>query len=151
MDNQKQIISKFIKGELELITSAFDEYYFIIPEGAIKPVVKDAKTYNVGDTVKLKGDTFSFQENFNIIDLYFKLVAMIREGKFYNLVKITEFEYDSLPAYNMMGFYINLTSNEDYQTFLREFTTFNLTQREKLAAFANKWIDIGRNKKIGYL
>lgn len=147
---KEQVITKFIKGDKEMISACFDEYYFEIREVLIKPDPINAKEFHIGDNVPTKGETYSFPKDFNIIDLHFKLVAKIREGKLYDVIAVEDYEYDNYPALNMMGFSIDLKSKEDFEEFKIHFRTFTLVERDKLAEFANKWFDITSYRKIRY-
>ncbi|KRQ87932.1 hypothetical protein ABG79_00097 [Caloramator mitchellensis] len=150
MSNIEQHITVLKKSDFEMITACFDEYYFIIPEQVIKPDAKNSNIYNIGYELPIKGDTYEFPLDFNIIDLHFKKVAKVREGKLYDLIPVEEYKYDNFPALNMMGFYINLKSLSDYEEYVKDFNSFKITEREKLAAFANKWFDIVKFRKIRY-
>lgn len=99
----------------------------------------------------VKGDTFEFPYGFNIIDLHFNMVANIRAGKLHDIIPIEEYRYDGYPAINMMGFSIKLKSQEDFDEFKTHYKTFKLSERSKLAAFANRWFDISKFRIIRYL
>ena len=146
----KPVVCTFIKGNLKMITACFDEYYFIIPEGAIKPVPENAGVYAVGDELPLKGKTYEFPEDFDIVDMHFRLAARIRASRLYDLVPMAEYTYDNIPAVNMMGFAIKLDSREAFKEFMDDFGRFTLSERDKLAAFANKWFEIGKYRTFGY-
>lgn len=151
MSEKNQVISKLIKGNIEMITACFDEYYFIISESIVKPIPKNAGIFNIGELLPIKGDTYEFPGSFNIIDLHFKLVGKIREGRLCDIVRIDEYEYDETPSVNMMGYGIRLDSAEDFGDFKVHFSSFSLMERDKLAAFANKWFDILKYRSIKYL
>ena len=89
---KQKIISKLVKGNTHMITACFDEYYFIIPEGVIKPNTRNAENYNIGDTLPVKGQTYSFPEDFTIIDLHFMLVAKVRDSKLYDVVSLESYK-----------------------------------------------------------
>jgi hypothetical protein len=152
MENEikKQVVSRFVKENAEMITACFDEYYFIIAEGLIKPVPINAGTYHLGEKVPVKGETYQFPDDFNIIDLHYQMVAKIRDAKFCDLIPLETYEYDNYPALNMMGFAVKLNAGDDFVEFKRHFTTFSLAQRNKLAEFANRWFEITRYRKIKY-
>lgn len=149
LENQ-EIVSKLIKDKVEMITACFDEYYFIIPETVIKPVPKNAGKFVIGDAVPIIGDTYKFPKDFNIIDLHFKLVGMVREGTLHNIEHIDEYFYDGLPAVNMMGYGIRLSKEKDFKDFKEHFNSFSIMDREKLASFANKWFEIFKYRTVKY-
>ena len=150
-ENVKQVVSRLVKGTVEMLTACFDEYYFVIPEGLIRPHPVNARTYNAGENVPVTGDTFEFPDDFNIIDLHFNMVASVRAAKLTDIIPIEKYKYDGYPALNMMGFSIKLTSQEDFDEFRSHYSTFKLSERSKLAAFANRWFEITRFRNIRYL
>lgn len=150
MDNNKHVISKLKKDNIEMITACFDEYYFIIPESVIKPVPKNAGVFEIGQAIPVKGETYQFPLDFNIIDLHFRLVGKIRDGRLFDLEKLNEFIFDGVPAVNMMGFAIKLSSQNDFEEFKKHFASFSLVERERLADFANRWFDIFKYRTVKY-
>ncbi|MFZ5985629.1 MAG: hypothetical protein ACOYWZ_00670 [Bacillota bacterium] len=149
-ENLKQAVSRLVKGNMEMITACFDEYYFVIPEGLIKPHRVNVRIYHIGEYVPVKGDTFQFPADFNIIDLHSNMVANIRTSKLYDIVPIEKYKYDGYPALNLMGFYIKLKSQEDFDEFTAHYNTFKISERSKLAGFANRWFDITKFRNIRY-
>jgi sulfate adenylyltransferase subunit 1 len=145
-----QMIWKLVKDDLEMITACFDDYYFVIPESVIKPFVHAAGTIKTGERVPISGETYHFPESFNIIDLHFKKVAKIREAHLSDVIDVNEYIYDGFPVLNMMGFSIKLSSQEDFDEFKSDFSKFKLIERDKLAAFANKWFEIVKYRTIKY-
>ncbi|MCX7749302.1 MAG: hypothetical protein N2645_20780 [Clostridia bacterium] len=150
-ENAKQVVSKLVKDDLVMITACFDEYYFVIPEGLIKPHPVNAKIYQVGEMVPIKGESYEFPDDFNIIDLHFNMVAYIRDARLNDIITIEKYRYDGCPAVNMMGFAIKLSSQEDFDAFKAHYKTFKLSERSKLAAFANRWFEITEFRNIRYL
>lgn len=150
MAEKGMLVSKLVKDSTEMITACFDEYYFIIPETVIKPVPKNAGRFELGNDVPVSGDTYQFPKDFNIIDLHFKLVGMIREGKLFDVRHIDEYVYDAVPAVNMMGYGIRLNSEQEFDEFKQHFNSFSIMEREKLADFANKWFDIFKYRTVKY-
>lgn len=145
-----ECICKFVKDNVEMIASCFDDYYFIIPEGVIKPIAKINETFKIGDLLPIEGDTYEFPENFNVIDLHFYLVAKVRDGKFSDLIPLEKYEYDNNTAFNIKGFAMKISSKEEFEELKRQQKSFSLSEREKLADFANRWMDIVKYRKIGY-
>ncbi|MGE5583905.1 MAG: hypothetical protein ACM3X9_15415 [Bacillota bacterium] len=144
------MIWRLVKDDQEMITACFDDYYFVIPESVIKPFVHDAKTIKIGERVPISGETYRFPESFNIIDLHFKKVAKIRAAALSDVIAVNDYVYDGFPALNMMGFSIKLSCQEDLDEFKHDFSQFKLVERDKLAAFANKWFEITKYRTIKY-
>jgi bifunctional enzyme CysN/CysC/sulfate adenylyltransferase subunit 1 len=151
MSEKKQVVSRLIKDNMEMMTACFDEYYFIISESIVKPIPENAGTFKIGELLPIRGDTYEFPETFNIIDLHYKMVGKIREGRLYDIERIDEYVYDGISSVNMMGYGIKLNTAKDFDDFKEHFTSFSLMERDKLAVFANKWFDILKYRGIKYL
>ncbi len=151
MDMKKQVESRLIKGDIQMKVVCFNEYYFIIHEGVIKPVHINAKDYFVGGDLPVKGKTYEFPDDFNIIDLHLKLVAKIRKRKLIDIVPENEFKFVGIPSVNIMGSGIRIETFVDYEAFKKHFSTVSPEEREKLAGFANRWLDISGYRNFKYL
>ncbi|HEX9061183.1 MAG TPA: hypothetical protein VF941_13465 [Clostridia bacterium] len=151
MTEKQQVVSILVKDNIEMITACFDEYYFIIPESVIKPIPRNAGRFKTGELLPVKGETYEFPKSFNIIDLHFKLIGKIRDGRLFDIESLNNFKYDEMPSVNMMGYGIKLNGENDFESFKKHFSTFSLMEREKLAAFANKWFNILEYRTIRYM
>lgn len=150
LEKSQKAVSKFVKGDLELPAHCFDEYFFIVTEGIIKGFASNPKVYNPGDAVPVAGETYSYPESFDIIDLHSRLVVKIRESKLNDLIGMEGYQYDRQPLINIKGFSINVGSQKDFEEFINDFEKFSIYDSNKLAAFANKWFDIVKNRNIRY-
>ncbi len=53
-ENVKLGANKLVKDNLEMFTACFDEYYFVIPEGAIKPHPENARIPSMYKLVRMR-------------------------------------------------------------------------------------------------
>lgn len=151
VEKVKQLETRFFKNGRELAVQCFDEYYYLVPDNNIKRIAKTPVTYRVGDEVPVKGKTYEYPVNFNIIDLHNKLVAQIREAKLQDLIEIDSFLYDGSTLINAKGFHININSQVNFDAYSRDFEEFSLFEHERVVAFANEWNEINKYKTIKYI
>lgn len=148
--NLKEEAAKFVKDDNEMVVSCFDEYYYSIPQGIIRKYPKHNRTFKVGDAVPIEGETYSYPESFDIIDLNSKLVAKIRKGRLSDLVNIEQYTYSELPIITADGFYVKVNSIDEFKDFKNELVQLEKKDNFLLTTFANKWYDISKNRSFKF-
>lgn len=149
-NTDKHLAVRFVKNDIEMSTTCFDEYYYIVSDGVIRPESNYDRVYGIGETIPVKGETYSYPENFNVIDLHGRFVAKIRGSRLSDIESVDDFVYDNLPAVNIKGFSIKISSREGFEMFKRDFAKAGINDRDGLADFANRWFDIVKNRNIKY-
>ncbi|HBC93140.1 MAG TPA: sulfate adenylyltransferase [Pelotomaculum sp.] len=139
---------KLVKGEFEIASSAFDEYYFIISEGIVRNIQANTRTYYAGDEVPVAGETYSYSRSFDIIDLKTGAAAIIRDAKLADIISIDSYKYNNLPVVNVKGFAASINTQKDLEDIISEFGKINVDDIKTYAEFSNKWFDFGKNKTI---
>jgi sulfate adenylyltransferase subunit 1 len=145
-----QTSGKFVKDGREISINCFDEYFYVVPEGTIKRVSAHPKAFEVGDAVPVEGETYSYPENFDVIDLHKGLVANIRKSRLSDIIGLAGYNYKDNVLVNTNGFQSRVASEVEFERFIAEFNGLNLKDNSKIAVFANKWYDISTNRKIKF-
>ncbi|WP_271629550.1 sulfate adenylyltransferase subunit 1 [Caldicellulosiruptor sp. DIB 104C] len=148
--NLKEEATKFVKDDKEMIVHCFDEYYYSLSEGLIRKHPKYKRTFKVGDAVPIEGETYSYPESFDVIDINGKLVAKIRKGQLSDLVDIDQYIYSELPIITADGFYLKVNSIDEFKDFKNELVQLQKNDNFHLAMFANKWYDISANRSFKF-
>ncbi|ACM60294.1 sulfate adenylyltransferase subunit 1 [Caldicellulosiruptor bescii] len=148
--NLKEEATKFVKDDKEMIVHCFDEYYYSLSEGLIRKHPKYKRTFKVGDAVPIDGETYSYPESFDVIDINGKLVAKIRKGQLSDLVNIDQYIYSKLPIITADGFYLKVNSIDEFEDFKNELVQLQKNDNFLLAMFANKWYDISANRNFKF-
>ncbi|MCX8129326.1 MAG: GTP-binding protein [Clostridia bacterium] len=143
--------SKFVKDGAEIAISCFDEYYFTVSEGTIKKVSAHPKAFEIGDAVPVEGETYTYPESFDIIDLHSGKIALVRNSRLSDIINLGDYTYNGLTLININGFQSNVDSGERFEAFKAEFKSLDMMKKEKIAAFANKWYDIQKNRRIKFI
>lgn len=146
----KEEVTKLVKEDMEMVVSCFDEYYYLLPEGIIRRYSKHHRTFKVGDAVPIEGETYSYPDSFDIIDLNKKLIAKIRKGCLSDIINLDGYTYSELPIITADGFYVKVNSIEEFCVFKDELTFLNINEIILLTQFANKWYDIIVNKNFKF-
>ncbi|MEG6565387.1 GTP-binding protein [Thermoanaerobacterium saccharolyticum] len=140
------VANKFVKGNVELPITCFDEYYYLIPYNEIKKVAAERKSYKIGDDLPINGDTYCYPNDFDVVDLNNELSALIRNGKLIDLINLNEYKYEGYPVYSSDGFLAKVKNQDDFINFKNDFKE----SKFDLVDFANKWYDPLANKRIVY-
>lgn len=148
--NLKEDATKFVKDDKEMIVHCFDEYYYSMSEGLIRKHPKYKRTFKVGDAVPIEGETYSYPESFDVIDINSKLVAKIRKGQLNDLVDIDQYIYSELLIITADGFYLKVSSIDEFKDFKNELVQLQKNDNLLLAMFANKWYDISANRSFKF-
>lgn len=151
VEKVKQVKTRFFKNGKEMAVECFDEYYFLVPDSEIKRISRSQVTFKIGDIVPVKGETYNYPENFDIIDLHNKLVVEIRESRFSNLLEIDGYKYLNFQKINTKGFFVKIDSEETMKKYISDFEEFSNFEYDKIADFANKWHDIVKSRTIKYI
>jgi sulfate adenylyltransferase subunit 1 len=150
LDQVRQAAGLFKKGDLELVNKCFDEYCFMIPEGEVRVAVHHDGVYSLGDEVPVSSESYAYPGSFNVVDLHTRLVARIRESKLEDVVRLENHLYDSLPTLNTLGAAVNIASQQELESFKKDFSRLKLSDNTILAAFANKWFEVFKYRRIKY-
>ena len=113
--------STVFKGDgLKARLSLFEEYCYNEKSAGVDNVTIEPKTYSVGDTIPLNGESFDYPENFDIILVKARVVASIREGVIESLSKLSDYKFSGLPLVNGKGFSIAVGSSGEFAEFLSD-------------------------------
>ena len=96
----------FFKDTDSLRTHIFDEFVFDTNVNTVDTIEAELGKLSVGDEIRLKGKSFNYPEDFNILNG--KTVVKIRKGRFAGMSDLSDFNPDGVPTVNNFGFKINL-------------------------------------------
>lgn len=146
-----QISSKFVNAEGELAINCFANYYYVLAEGGLQKLSGRPVKFEVGDVVPVTGETYSYPEDFDVLDLEFHKVASIRKCRLESIVELNQYTYTpSVPIIDTTGAYLKLDSAESFAQFRTELVTNKNKDDLKWASFANKWLDFMRFRQVKY-
>jgi len=148
---ERQLVSKFLKGDHEIVVSAFDEYYYLFSERGIKKIGAIAHSFAIGDVVPSIGITYAYPEDYNVLDFKNNVVAKIRKSKLQDIVTLHDYQYDALPFIDSEGSYLQIDSVEDFQKFSAELEKLQQSAFNTVSTFANQWFDFMKFRQIRYV
>jgi sulfate adenylyltransferase subunit 1 len=121
--NSKNIIFKH--ENLEIEGDLFDEFYYNMENFSLQNYREERIVYKVGDEIPVEGKTYSYPNDFDIIVFRNKAVVEVRGKKIKNIIELSDYSYNNLPVVNGRGFALNISSKEQFETFINEFHSEN--------------------------
>lgn len=124
----KEEVIKFVKEDMEMVVSCFDEYYYLLFEGIIRRYFKYYRIFKVGDVVFIEGEIYFYFDSFDIIDLNRKFVVKIRKGCLSDLINLDGYIYSELLIIIVDGFYVKVNLIEEFCVFKDELIFLNINE-----------------------
>lgn len=126
----------FVNGSIRADGYIFEELYFNLEHAFLSKSKSEEKTYQVGDAIPVKGDSFSYPDYFDIIDVEHSAAVLIRNASIKDIISLNAYEYSGLPLLDERGFALEVKSKTDLDRFLKE---CNHLDKDNRGAFVNKW------------
>lgn len=135
----------FEKDELHTGGYIFEEFYFNLQNAFLSKVNTEGKTYHVGDSVPVEGDSFKYPDCFDIIAIDDNVVILIRDQKVQDIIPLSAYQYTGLPVLDERGFALRIKETADLDNFLFEYRNLD---KEKRLEFHNKWSHFETYRRI---
>ncbi len=120
----------FISGNgITAKTLLFDEFFYNEKSLRIDNYTGAPKSYAIGDTIGLKGESYDYPAYFDILAIDSAAAVSIRDGVVENVLPLGDYRYTGLPVVDEKGFAINIPSREDLSRFLGD---LKHSQKQKL-------------------
>lgn len=145
IDESKDLRCAFAYGNLKAKGDIFEEYYYNMESMNISKVKPSGKTYTVGDTIPVSGESFQYPEYFDILVLRDKVAVKVRNAKITEIIPFEDYTYTGVPVINGRGFAIHIHNEEETKNFFEELAK---QQDELSTEFFQKWITFETYRKI---
>ncbi|WP_167957438.1 sulfate adenylyltransferase subunit 1 [Anaerosporobacter faecicola] len=132
----KELVT-FYKGALKARGDVFEEFYYNVEQFTVDKTEVSSNTYTVGDAIPIKGESYKYPKDFDILALRDQVAIQVRDGKINDMIPIQKYQYEGRPLINGRGFAIKVSSKEELKHFLKEYQS--LDERREVA-FLNKWM-----------
>lgn len=123
----------------------FEEFYFNLENAFLSKINTDGKTYHVGDSVPVEGDSFKYPDYFDIIAVDDGAAILIRDRKVSEIIKLEDYQYMGLPVLDERGFALRIKCTADLDNFLYEYKNI---KKESRLEFHNKWSKFETYRRI---
>lgn len=136
----------FEKENLQADGHIFDELYYDLERGAFS-WREGSSTYGEGDAVLMKGESFAYPENFDILSLHGKTAVIVRDGNVNSIISLEDYSPNGFPILDENGFSLITWDVEQVKTFLQEALEKEQT-KEQLASLYSKWFQLGTYRSV---
>jgi len=135
----------FEYNELKARGDIFEEFYYDTETLSIFKYKSEEQTYTVGDKLPIKGDSYEYPEDFDLLVLRDWVAIEVRDKEIINIKSIDDYKYQVVPIINGRGFEVKVNSDEEVIKFLNEYKEINEKSQGDLL---NKWVRFETYRKV---
>ncbi|MGN0434398.1 MAG: sulfate adenylyltransferase subunit 1 [Bilifractor sp.] len=129
-------------GDITARVNVFDEFFFNEKHDAIENMGVEEKEYEVGDSFPVKGESYEYPNYFDILTVDSGAYVQIRDDRVAEVGAIENYRYTGLPAVNANGFAVGISSQKDFENFLKD--RMSMDRQE----FNAKWLTFETYRRI---
>ena len=129
-------------GDITARVNVFDEFFFNEKHDAIENMGVEEKEYEVGDSFPVKGESYEYPNYFDILAVDSGAYVQIRDDRVAEVGAIENYRYTGLPAVNANGFAVGITSQKDFENFLKDRKSMDRQE------FNAKWLTFETYRRI---
>ena len=129
-------------GDITARVNVFDEFFFNEKHDAIENVGVEEKEYEVGDSFPVKGESYEYPNYFDILAVDSGAYVQIRDDRVAEVGLIENYRYTGLPAVNANGFAVGISSQKDFENFLKDRKSMDRQE------FNAKWLTFETYRRI---
>lgn len=144
-ENNKNIDFTFQFNGLKARGDVFQEFYYNTESLSLSKYKSVEHTYTAGDEIPIKGDSYKYPENMDILVLRDWVAIKVRDSRINDIQSIDEYKYTGVPIVNGRGFAVKVNSNEEFLNFLNEYREM---REDGEAEFLNKWVSLETYRRI---
>ena len=138
-------IYAFVSGKLKARGDIFEEFYYNMESLSIDKHKIIKNTYTIGDTIPVKGKSYNYPNDFDILILRDKVAVQIRNQKITAILPLSDYKYSNYPLINGRGFEIKAHDEESYKNFYKDYLEIDKIPN---AIFFEKWISFETYREI---
>lgn len=132
-------------GDITARVNVFDEFFFNEKHDAIENMGVEEKEYEVGDSFPVKGESYEYPNYFDILAVDSGAYVQIRDDRVAEVGAIENYRYTGLPAVNANGFAVGISSQKDFENFLKDRKSMDRQE------FNAKWLTFETYRRIIFI
>lgn len=146
-------VPAFADGAIKVRGEIFDEFYYDVETyGIIKRPAVIEKSYGIGDVIPVKGLSYCYPDDFDLLVLRDQAAVEIRGRKITAIRSLSDYAYTDKPLINGRGFGIRVSSEAALRELLaayRELVSSHTEPKAK-AAFSNQYFFLNQYRKLEF-
>ena len=131
--------------DLEGRGDIFEEFYYNTESPSVYKYKSISKVYTIGEEIPVKGESYEYPDNFDILILRDWIAVSVRNKKIAEIKSIDDYEYSEYPVINGRGFAIKASSKEEVTDMLND--RKKITE-ENEGDFLDKWVEFDTYRKV---
>lgn len=135
----------FYYQEFKARGDIFEEYYYNTETLSFAKFKASTVSYTVGDEIPLKGESYDYPENLDVLVLRDWTFIKIRDKKITEINSIDTYQYSGTQIANGRGFRVNVHSAEELEAFFEEYRKIG---DEQEAEFMNRWVTFEAFRRV---
>ncbi|EHI97183.1 sulfate adenylyltransferase, large subunit [Clostridium sp. DL-VIII] len=141
----KNVKFSFEYKDLKARGDVFEEFYYDTETLSIFKYKREEQTYTIGDELPVKGESYEYPEDFDLLVLRDWVAIEVRGKIITNIKSIDDYDYRGVPIINGRGFEVKINSNEETINFLNEYKEIDAKSE---GDFLNKWVKFETYRKV---
>lgn len=138
----------FIHNGINARNDIFEEYYYESKDFSLIKEIINNSVYTIGDEVPLRGDSYDYPKDLDIIIFRDDVYVSIRDGKVSGIDELDTYKYDNVPLVNGRGFGIKAETKEEVDKLLKGYEEIHDKNKEYVNEYLNEWLDIEKYRKL---
>ncbi|MFV0528276.1 MAG: sulfate adenylyltransferase subunit 1 [Lachnospiraceae bacterium] len=123
----------------------FEEFYYNLENTGVSKFKKSGRRYTVGDTIPVKGESYAYPQDLDILFLRDKIAIQVRDAVITAMVPLAEYTYTGVPLVNGRGFAIHVQDHATWESFIQEYAK----EGSQLSAdFFNQWLVFEKYRRV---
>lgn len=143
----KNIESIFKYGDLQGRTDIFNEIYYDANSYSVEEKKIYSSVFKLGDGLPLKGLSYEYPEDCDVLILRDNVSIKIRNGKFQEISSLEGYNYSGFPLINGRGFAINVSNNFELKSLLDDYDDIS---KDSYAEFSNRWFIFNKYRTLNF-
>ncbi|MDY3972127.1 MAG: hypothetical protein SOZ28_05410 [Clostridia bacterium] len=119
----------------------FEEFYYNTESLSVLKYRPAGHTYTVGDEIPTEGESYKYPDSFDIIVLRDGVAVKVRDKKITEIISSDQYIYGGVPVINGRGFEVKVSSQEESESFLKEYENGD-------EEFFSKWMNFDTYRKV---
>lgn len=119
----------------------FEEFYYDIESLSVLKYRAVGHTYTIGDEIPVQGESYKYPDSFDIIVLRDSVAVKVRDKKITEILPAGDYTYSGVPVINGRGFEVNVSSQEEAESFLKEYEKAD-------GEFFSKWMKFDTYRSV---
>jgi sulfate adenylyltransferase large subunit len=127
----------FRGGGISFDCDIFREFYFNLADWHGQDKDGAGGSYTTGDLLPLKGDSYSYPSDFDLICAEENAAVKVREAKIADILSIDKYEFAYIPLIDGKGFAIKASDQAEFLNYLQDFRNLGTVGEKR---FFDRWL-----------